>query len=674
DSIENVWEEYPELKEIAGMDKQAAAIALHNIETVRQTHGIIDSFTHFMERGNIKLEYDNLQYKIMRGEADSNDIQRAENLKKMMDNDKKQAPSFLDNPAAAMAAGVAQSLPEMSQGIKEGVKTAAPSIVAATLLTVATGGTGGAALLAGAGAGALRAALVRAVASQGVKSIGTRAFQIGMFKGMAEAETGSRYAELGELKDKDGNPLLSENDRRLWAMAGGVANAGIEMLDFGLITNALKPTPHAARVFEDIIKNQALKKSQAEKAAELLGGRAKDWLKLTAAESGEEALQSAADDVIHNTAVASTGERGSNNKTYSLGEIAGRSAAAFIESIPGSMGFATIGAGGGLVGRAGVMARSAKREAEIARVYGQEAVKTMNGTIMVEQLQQAVNSGKMKDTAPDVQKKVLREQLAGTGYEMAHIDVEMALQKDSGIADLKKVAKAAGMSSEELDSAISEQAYLNIPVEVLAQAENTPDLLDSVTFSEQAESMARMRANQKEITEAYQQALKQTIDNRQQLIDNIINQSMPNATKEQKEMLETAIMMNPDNPAQGYNALRVEVQRELDEVLAPAIKALQDGMGNAGLMEVDDEQGNKKTIRYTENAEWYRNFYKAFKRRPNKQELEDMAIAMLTGDASAPQVQGWTVDSAEMQAALEQNKGNISRLKNRLKTLQEIKS
>ncbi|MBQ1808923.1 MAG: hypothetical protein IIZ87_05290, partial [Selenomonas sp.] len=323
DSIENVWEEYPELKEIAGMDKQAAAIALHNIETVRQTHGIIDSFTHFMERGNIKLEYDNLQYKIMRGEADSNDIQRAENLKKMMDDDKKKAPSFLDNPAAAMAAGVAQSLPEMSQGIKEGVKTAAPSIVAATLFTVATGGTGGAALLAGAGAGALRAALVRAVASHGVKSIGTRAFQICMFKGMAEAETGSRYAELGELKDKDGNSLLSENDRRLWAMAGGAANAGIEMLDFGLITNALKPTPHAARVFEDIIKNQALKKSQAEKTAELVGGRAKDWLKLTAAESGEEALQSAADDVIHNTAVASTGERGSNNKTYSLGEIAG---------------------------------------------------------------------------------------------------------------------------------------------------------------------------------------------------------------------------------------------------------------------------------------------------------------------------------------------------------------
>lgn len=54
-------------------------------------------------------------------------------------------------------------------------------------------------------------------------------------------------------------------------------------------------------------------------------------------------------------------------------------------------------------------------------------------------------------------------------------------------------------------------------------------------------------------------------------------------------------MMNPDNPAHGYNALRVEVSKGLDEALALPIKALQDGMGNAGLMEVDDEQGNKKT-------------------------------------------------------------------------------
>ena len=40
-----------------------------------------------------------------------------------------------------------------------------------------------------------------------------------------------------------------------------------------------------------------------------------------------------------------------------------------------------------------------------------------------------------------------------------------------------------------------------------------------------------MRVNQKEIKEVYQAALKQNVDNCQQLIDNIIKQSMPNAIK-----------------------------------------------------------------------------------------------------------------------------------------------
>lgn len=675
ENIEDVWQEFPEIKDIASLDPQAAALALHDIDNVRKTHGIVESFTHFLERGNIKLEYDNLQYKIMQGKADDNDIQRAEDLKRMLDNDKKEAPSFWDDPAAAMAAGVAQSIPEMGQGIKEGVEDAAPAIAAAVALTVATGGTGGVALAGAAGVGALRAMIMRAIASQGVKTVGMRVFQAGMFKGMAEAEIGSRYGEMGEMKGTDGKPLYTDDERRLWAALGGFANAGIEMLDFGLITKALSPTPHAARVFEDIVKNTAVKKTQREKIAEMVGGRAKDWLKLTAAESGEEALQSVSDDLIHNAAVSSTGERGSNIKQYSAKDIADRAGAAFVESLPGSMGFATVGAGGGMVSRAGVMARSARREARIAQQYGENAVQTMNGTIMVEQLQQAVASGKLKETAPDVQKKILREQLADTGYEMAYIDVETALQKESGVEDLKKVAKANGMSNEDLDTAISQQGFISVPTEVLAQVENTPDLLDSVTFKPDAESMARMRMNQKELTEAYNEAIKRTLDNRQQLIQNIISQVLPeNATKEQKEMLETAIMMNPDNPAQGYAELRKAAQGELKDILNPALNALRAGMGNAGLMDVADEQGNTKTIRYTENADWYRNFYKQFKRQPTKAELQDMAIAMLTGDAAAPQVQGWTIDSAEAQTAMEQNKANIDRIRGNLKALQEIKS
>lgn len=669
DDIDAVWQEYPELQNIADMSSQAAAIALHNIQDVRTTHGIVDSFTHFLEQGNIKLEYDNLQYKIMNGEADENDKKRAENLRDMMDAEKRKAPSFFDDPAAAMAAGVAQSLPEMGQSIKEGAETALPSMVAAALFTVATGGTGALAV----GGAALRAALVRAIGSQGVKQVGKYAFQVGMFRGMQKPEAGARYDELGELKDKDGNPLLTDDEKRGWAMLGGSANALIETANVGIMLNALKPYPHAARVFSDIVENAAARKSAQEKLVSLAANKSKDWLKLTVSESAEEAAQSAADDLIHNAIVEDKGERASNLKTYDAFDIAGRSAAAFLESLPGSAGFGLIGAGGGFVGGAGVIARNARREARIAQAYGENAVKTMNGTIMVEQLQQAVASGKLKEKAPDVQQKILREQLTGTGYEMAYIDIETATQKENGMADLKKVADAAGMSSEDLETAVAENGFLSVPTEVLSQVSSSPDLLDSVSFSPEAESMARMRETNKQVLQSYEEAMKETIQRKAEVIETLMKNTMPNATEEQRSMIEAAIMTSPDNPAQGWNTLRKEMQGQLDEILAPAIKALEAGMGNAGIMDVEDEQGNTKTVRYSENAPWYKNFYKQFGRKPTKAELEDMAIALVTGDPSAPQVQGWIADSQEVQEGLAENKAAISLLRDNIKALDDIK-
>ena len=72
---------------------------------------------------------------------------------------------------------------------------------------------------------------------------------------------------------------------------------------------------------------------------------------------------------------------------------------------------------------------------------------------MAEQLQQTVADSKLKHTAPDVQEKLIRDQLAGTGYENAYIDTEMALEKENGMEDLKKAAAAGGYTSEDLEKA-----------------------------------------------------------------------------------------------------------------------------------------------------------------------------------------------------------------------------
>lgn len=76
-SMDAVWQAYPELWDVAHMNTQDAALALHHMAEVRTTHGIVESFQTMLEFGNLQLEYNNLQYKIGNGTATDEDRKRA---------------------------------------------------------------------------------------------------------------------------------------------------------------------------------------------------------------------------------------------------------------------------------------------------------------------------------------------------------------------------------------------------------------------------------------------------------------------------------------------------------------------------------------------------------------------------------------------------------------------
>ncbi len=97
-------------------------------------------------------------------------------------------------------------------------------------------------------------------------------------------------------------------------------------------------------------------------------------------------------------------------------------------------------------------------------------------------------------------------------------------------------------------------------------------------------------------------------------------------------------------------------------------------MGKGGqILEVRDENDRVTYKRTTENAEWYRNFYATFHRAPTKDELTQMAIALTTGDASAPKVMGFIPQSEEEQQAMADSKREIDYLQQALTTLDKIK-
>ena len=694
-SMEAVWQEFPELRDVAKMSPRDAALALHDIESVRQTHGIVETFTHFLAVGNKKLEYDNLQYKIMIGAADDNDRQRAADLAQMMEDDEKKKPSFLDDPLAAIVGGLASSGPEMLESIRVGVRDGLITAEVAAAMGAALGTgiePGGGTLIGGAvGAGAgfttgfVRSVIMRASQRQLVKAGMGAGIRVGMFEGMRRPETGARYAEYGEMKDKDGNPLLTDNDRRLYAALGGAVNAGIEMANFGIATkplvrgvNALGKGGYAETAIKGVVDAAKYDVAKRESISAFAKSQVKDTLKIAATESLEEGAQSLSDDLIHNRIVNASDGRAAD-KVYSIGDMAANALVSSVEAFPAGLGFGMMSTmGGASIGSV----RHARRLSSEKMQEQLAAQRTMTGTVMLDRLQQVASSAKLKQTAPDVQQKIIRTQVHGTGFENAYIDTEMAMKKENGLADLKEVAKTAGIRDEELEKTIQSGGHLFVPAERYAQSAASPQLLESVSFTPETDSIARMKENAKALSDALEGAQKSAIKARTEIINSIASEYFPKPADHldaqekarmdgEREMATAVISQNPDNPAAGWRSLYNEFTATRDEILKPAMEALSRGMKKGVDILPIGEDG--RGIRVSNNAPWYQAYYKENGKAPNKEQLRDLAYLLTVGDASAPEVEGWTPTTREAAEAMDGARGELDELNGYIKTLENIK-
>lgn len=698
-AMEAVWQEFPELRNVSLTNPTEAALALHDMDSVRQTHGIVETFNHFIALGNKELEYNNLQYKIMTNRADDNDRERAADLERMIAEDKKAAPSFFDDPLSAIVGGMASSGPEMLQSIREGVRDGLITAEAAAITGAALGtgveplgGTlvGGAAGAAGGFVvGTARSVITRATMGQLARAGLGAGMRVGAFEGMRRPETGSRFAEYGNMKDTDGNPLLTDNDRRLYATLGGAANAGIEMANFGIATKPLSrgavnfltkggTDKYAVDAIKGVVDAAKYDVAKRESVAAFARAQVKDTLKIAATESAEEGAQSIADDLIHNRIVDASDGRAAD-KAYSIGDIAANALVASVEAIPAGLGFGMASSlGGGSLGSVRHARRlfSEKAKEELA------AQKTMTGTVMLNRLQQVASSAKLKETAPDVQQKIIRTQVQGSGFENAYIDTAMAVKKENGLADLKEVAKTAGIREEELQKTIESGGHLFVPAEKYAQSAASPQLLESVSFSPETDSMARMKENAKMLSDALETAQKRAVHARADIVKSIADEYFPEARENlderekarlysERDMAKAVIAQNTESPAEGWRSLYNDFTAARDEILQPAMDALSKGMKQGVDILPLGEDG--RGIRVSNNAPWYQEYYKQHGKAPNQAQLRDLAYLLTVGDASAPNVEGWIPTTREAAEAMDAARGELDELNGHIKTLENIK-
>lgn len=153
---------------------------------------------------------------------------------------------------------------------------------------------------------------------------------------------------------------------------------------------------------------------------------------------------------------------------------------------------------------------------------------------------------------------------------------------------------------------------------------------------------------------------------------------------EERELASSIYIVNPDDPKGEWANWRKSYRDELNNILEPVLKVLRGGMKQGVDIVRMEGQRDAKYNRVSNNADWYRDYYKEHKRAPKDSveaaekaghittELEDIAIDVLTGKLKnvMPEYAG---NSEEVRAETDKNTREINDILQNLELLDKIR-
>ena len=661
---QEVFKAYPELSELAKLSDTDAAIALHNLKNVRQTHGIIEAAKTSLELGNLRSERGRMGYAAMNGkELTDADIARLGEIEKAQKNSK-ELPGLFEDPMSAIVGGTVQSGTMMLRNALNGQK-------------MGVYGAGFGALLGGiAGGGTTLGAGTAAGAAAGAKigySVGSR---IGMAQDMYDEIAGNNYLDYRGYKDKQGRQLLTDNQARSYAAVAAALETGIEFSNADKILNVIKGGAGAQSIKEIISSAKDSAELQSLLAA-YLRDSAKNIGTVAISESAEEGVQEMSNRIISDIAAANN--PGGDIPAYTAKDVIVGGLEASWQALPASIGF-----GAGTHGASTVsFMRRASAALQLKSEEQKASLRDANGISMLRSLAEDIKNNALFKKSPEVYNEVLNNQLKGTELETINIDTEYVLNQQGGYELLKSAAKAAGIGEQYLKDIIDTKADLKIStadyVSKLLPTEIGAHLEDYITFSDISECLARNREYAGRMRREMDRIL--AYENRQR--EDALNTYLDNNfhTPETREIAEAVLRRFPDNPKEGVKEIRKSLQAKIDEPLNQIIKELEKGMGNGvAVVEIPeyDNQMRGRGIKVSNNDPWYQRYYKENKHKPSKMELRELAREIWTGhneyglfgwENRTPEDNQWYENN---KAAMEATEEAIRRLDALTPALEEI--
>nr|DAH83536.1 MAG TPA: crystallin beta/gamma motif-containing protein [Caudoviricetes sp.] len=642
-----VFKAYPELGELAQKSDTDAAIALHNLKNVRQTQGIIEAAKTGWELDSLMSERGRIGYAAMNGkELTEENLKRLEEIKKQQEN-AKELPSLFEDPAGAIVGGTVQSgkmmLRNMLSGQKMGVYGAGFGAIVGGLIG------GGATLGAGTAPGMAAGAKIG-------WSIGSR---IGMAQDMYDEIAGNNYLDYKNYKDKHGKQLLTDNQARAYAAAAAAVETGIEFTNADKILGIVKGGAGAQSLKNIIANAKDSTELQSLLAAYVRNGM-KNIGEVTLTESAEEGVQEMSNRVI--TKIAASNNPGGDIPMYSAEDVIMGGLEASWQALPTSLGFGASAHAASTVSYARRMAAAMELKSEEDKAN----LRTANGLSLLRSLGEDLKTNELFKKSPEIYRDILKSQLKGTDLETIHIDTEMVLNQEGGYELLKEVADKAGVSEEQFNNIVETKADMHINVADYAEKVLKYDLgaklEEYITFDDIGESLARNRQYASRMRREMDKILAFEERQREDALNTYLDNNFPE--QEQREIAEAVIRRFPDNPKEGVKVIRQSLQDKIDTPLKEIIEQLKEGAGKGVSIHAVDENGNLtswensdhgKGVRVSNNAPWYRKWFKEYGRKPSEKEYRDLARDIYTGH-NPYGLEGWENRSAEENQWYEDNK------------------
>lgn len=548
-TIQEVREMYPELEKVNYKNSAEAITTLQNLEAINNTRGVFDAVQQGIWSMNDQIKLGQVGWKL----SQTTDKSEIEDLTKEMERLQSNLKQYRQTDGTdvlqqVVGATASQGYMMAAQAIMGSNRAAEGMALGAATGAVATAWAGGEGAIPGALTGL----------STGV--------QVGMGEQMYQMSFGTKYIELINKRDAQGNRVYTDDEARKYAMSFAAVDAGIEFASFKVFGKALSsvaPKSTMAKAIQNATSDtaQTFSRGIGTTVAQMM----KANVKAGGSELVEEGLQDINEKFQHNLYRNDNDPEG----VYSVGDMAVGAGGAILQALPAVIGLGAIG--GGI---SGIHTMKAFHEFQKLTPEEQQhaimAEQNRNGTAIMQALKQDASSNKMAKENPELYGKIVQAQGDNVGVSTAYVNVNEMAETEEGQQAIKNMIDSGLVTQEEVSKSIEANADIPVPIGKYAQLsgglteETVKALEESTYFTRGGMSMKTLERAKAEV-EAFNNNLVDATEKKAERVkESIIRDEFEDANDVDREVLDQ-VFANPTQVKQAYNNLYKNLVQEYRE-------------------------------------------------------------------------------------------------------------